>query len=914
MRVLAVSGDIVPNVDKNDVRVEDVDRKIEELTKSFQNFTLFVENGGLEQFAKNKNQQCFNCQDYGHTAYQCQHDCKICKGTKGRHSFWKCPDYVDRRSKDTYLVTKSSSVFNKQPIETYAADKRLRNDESELDHRVSRSGKKTKVHDTVSKELANRRNEMKSKRKELNDVSNSSAPIAISPNAAKESIVNARKKKHSSNRTSQASLNMPSDSITAEDILKAKVFNVSLEQLMPLKGLRSQIIQRTKQVRRSNKINASEHNEGEVMEAYHVAKNGRIRMSTDADEDILSAPRVTAVVGGCMAGDGILDPGSHGSIISKRLADELQIKIEVNDELGGNKLADGSVTKPLGEAKNLLISVQGVMIKITPVVFENPPYDLLLGSESLQVLSIAVDYARGHFSINTDKGIEPLLVRFKTDVERMKRIEGAEVQSGFDQSQSEDENEFPTEESEINDCDSEEGSESHESYLIFPVFEDDEEDDSNETYLNDFEEGENLVTNNPTPPEEIKSILEQQVQALDLTKEEKEALGRLLVQFLDVFGLDYNDLKQTNLVKFHVDTGDHQSIMKRPNRHMSHSELETFKKELEKMLANGQVIPTMHIPKKNGKSFLGWSFPAMYVGKKNTKDGRLVVQFQELNAITKKDPWPLPSLQYLLESYLGSEIFTTLDLLKGFNQILVDEYTIPKLTMATPWGCFSYRVLPFGVVNGPACFSRAIYLAMQEFLGSFVSTYIDDITVYSKSFEDHLVHLERVLQRSREVSMVLKPSKAAWCQKKVSVLGFIVNRDGIKPQPSLVKKIVEFPRPKNKTDIRAFTSLAGFYRRHVNCFGDIVAPLNEMLKKKVKLVWGEAQENAFIRLKDALVNAVQLKYPDPNSPYKLYTDASDIGVGAVLVQYDEEMAVDRPICFLSRKPTAAEMKHPTLEK
>ncbi|KAG1168443.1 hypothetical protein G6F55_011660 [Rhizopus delemar] len=571
-------------VDKNDVRVEDVDRKIEELTKSFQNFTLFVENGGLEQFAKNKNQQCFNCQDYG---------------TKGRHSFWKCPDYVDRRSKDTYLVTKSPSVFNKQPIETYAADKRLRNDESELDHRVSRSGKKTKALDTVSKELANRRNEMKSKRKELNDVSNSSAPIAISPNAAKESIVNARKKKHSSNRKSQASLNMPSDSITAEDILKAKVFNVSLEQLMPLKGLRSQIIQRTKRVRRSNKkINASEHNEGEVMEAYHVAKNGRIRMSTDADEVILGAPRVTAVVGGCMAGDGILDPGSHGSIISKRLADELQIKIEVNDELGGNKLADGSVIKPLGEVKNLLISVQGVMIKITPVVFENPPYDLLLGSESLQVLSIAVDYARGHFSINTDKRIEPLLVRFKTDVERMKRIEGAEVQSGFDQSQSEDENEFPTEdeteeyeteESEINDYDSEEGSESHESYLIFPVFEDDEEDDSNETYLNGFEEGENLVKNNPTPPEEIKSILEQQVQALDLAKEEKEALGRLLVQFLDVFGLDYNDLKQTNLVKFHVDTGDHQPIMKRPNRHMSHSELETFKKELEKMLANSQV-------------------------------------------------------------------------------------------------------------------------------------------------------------------------------------------------------------------------------------------------------------------------------------------------------------------------------------
>ncbi|EIE75605.1 hypothetical protein G6F46_013041 [Rhizopus delemar] len=234
--------------------------------------------------------------------------------------------------------------------------------------------------------------------------------------------------------------------------------------------------------------------------------------------------------------------------------------------------------------------------------------------------------------------------------------------------------------------------------------------------------------------------------------------------------------------------------------------------------------------------------------------------------------------------------------------------------MATPWGCFSYRVLPFGVVNGPACFSRAIYLAMQNYIGSFASTYIDDITVYSKTFEEHLVHLEKVLIRLREVNMVLKPSKAAWCQKEVSVLGFIVNRDGIKPQPSLVKKILEFLRPKNKTDIRAFTSLAGFYRRHVNCFGDIVAPLNEMLKKDAKWEWKKEQENAFKQLKEALANAVQLKYPDPKLSYKLFTDASDVGIGGVLVQYDEDKEIDRPICFLSRKLTAAEMKYPTVEK
>lgn len=116
-------------------------------------------------------------------------------------------------------------------------------------------------------------------------------------------------------------------------------------------------------------------------------------------------------------------------------------------------------------------------------------------------------------------------------------------------------------------------------------------------------------------------------------------------------------------------------------------------------------------------------------------------------------------LQHLLETYQGASIFNTMDLLKGLNQILVDEDSIPQLTMATPWGCYSYRVMPFGIVNGPVCFSRAIYLAMQEFLEQIVTTYIDDITVFSKTFENHVEHLRKVLERLREVNVAIKPFK-----------------------------------------------------------------------------------------------------------------------------------------------------------
>ncbi|KAG1143941.1 hypothetical protein G6F37_012390 [Rhizopus arrhizus] len=195
-----------------------------------------------------------------------------------------------------------------------------------------------------------------------------------------------------------------------------------------------------------------------------------------------------------------------------------------------------------------------------------------------------------------------------------------------------------------------------------------------------------------------------------------------------------------------------------------------------------------------------------------------------------------------------------MDLLKGFNQIAADEETIPKLTMAAPWGCFSYKVMPFGIVNDPATFSRAIYLAMQ------------------------------------------------------------LSKIGIKPHPQNVEKILKFPTPKNKTDIRALVSLAGFYRRHVQIFGELIVSLNKLLKKKEPFVWTQEQEQAFKTLKECIINAVQVKYPDPSKPYKLYTDASDIGVGAVFVQLDEELNEDRPICFLSRKLLPNEMNYPIVEK
>lgn len=251
-----------------------------------------------------------------------------------------------------------------------------------------------------------------------------------------------------------------------------------------------------------------------------------------------------------------------------------------------------------------------------------------------------------------------------------------------------------------------------------------------------------------------------------LTVQQKEQLIELVKDYVECFGVDYSHLSQTNLVEFHVDTGDAKPIYRRPYPNMSFADKEFLKKDLEEMVANGVLTPTMHSPKNASRS--GWSFPWRYI-KKKTGDRRLVTQFQDLNKVTVRDPWPLPNLQDIIESFGDSKVLSAVDCLKGFHQIKVDEESIPKLTITTLYGCFSYRVLPFGVLNGPSCFSRVVHLLIEP-LSEFAVAYLDDITLHSKSFGDHFENLEKFLKRLVETNMRLNANKCTLFTDKVELL------------------------------------------------------------------------------------------------------------------------------------------------
>ncbi|KAG1136095.1 hypothetical protein G6F38_012310 [Rhizopus arrhizus] len=218
-------------------------------------------------------------------------------------------------------------------------------------------------------------------------------------------------------------------------------------------------------------------------------------------------------------------------------------------------------------------------------------------------------------------------------------------------------------------------------------------------------------------------------------------------------------------------------------------------------------------------------------------------------------------------------------------KIAVDDDTIPKLTMSTPWGLFSYCVMPFGIKSSPAVFCRMIYLAMEKFLGKGVSTYIDDMCAHNNSFEEHLSLLEQVLRRLHEVNLVLKPNKCVWCQREVEVLGFIVSPTGITPNPKNVEKIVNFKRPHNVKDIRAFTALAGFYRCHIQGFGEVTEPLNRLLKKNTSfcLLFFNTWQNITAPLERSILSILYYTLWSLSGSMALHQDhASIFGMGTLL--------------------------------
>lgn len=382
------------------------------------------------------------------------------------------------------------------------------------------------------------------------------------------------------------------------------------------------------------------------------------------------------------------------------------------------------------------------------------------------------------------------------------------------------------------------------------------------------------------------------------------ALKEVLFHYRDLFA--DNDEAMTNVsnVKCHINLTDpnSQPVQERLRR-TTPQQKATINEEIDYMLKNNVIEP----------SESPWAAPIHLVKKKNGTF-RFCIDFRGLNALTKKDAYPLPRIDDTLDSLAGMVYFTTLDARKGYWQILMNLSDREKTAFISHRGLFQFKRMPFGLTNAPATFQRMMDLVLSGLLYELCLVYIDDIIIFSRTFEDHLKNIQTVLDRLRSANIKLSPEKCNFCLEEIPFLGHVISSKGCSPNPDKVAAIINWPVPQHKTELKSFLGIAGYYRRFIPDFATIAEPLTSLTSKKALFKWESAQQRAFNSLKLALTTKPLLRFPDFNKDFVLYTDASDVGVGAVLEQPQEDPQQPSVIAYWSRVLDVAERNYTTTEK
>ena len=388
---------------------------------------------------------------------------------------------------------------------------------------------------------------------------------------------------------------------------------------------------------------------------------------------------------------------------------------------------------------------------------------------------------------------------------------------------------------------------------------------------------------------------------IPLTDEQCAQLRETLLRNIAVFADDPKRTPTTTLAQHRIDTGSHPPVSVPPYR-VPPSQRALIDQQAQEMLENGVIRP----------SSSPYSSPVLLVKKSDGKD-RFCVDFRRLNLATKKDVYPLPRVDDMLDSLGKADYFTVLDLQSGFWQIPLHPDDMEKTAFSTARGHYEFLVLPFGLCNAPATFQRAMDQLLRD-LRDFCQPYMDDVITYTEgTFALHLEHLERVLQRLQSAPMVAKPSKFKVLQKELRFLGHIISRHTIRPDPAKTAAVRAFPVPTGVKDLQSFLGLVGYYRRFVKDMATIAAPLYQLLKKDVPWRWDAAHSAAMEKLKETLSSPPLVALPNFDKDFILSTDASATGLGAVLSQVGED-GVEHPVYFASRTLNVAERHYSTTER
>jgi transposase InsO family protein len=298
---------------------------------------------------------------------------------------------------------------------------------------------------------------------------------------------------------------------------------------------------------------------------------------------------------------------------------------------------------------------------------------------------------------------------------------------------------------------------------------------------------------------------------------------------------------------------------------------------------------------------------------KEGKKVRLCVDARKINQVTIPDRERTPPMHELLQRFNGARFMTSIDLSSAFHQIKLDEASRKYTAFLFDSTVYQYKRTPYGFRNSLSAFIRALKLVLGKGIESFVVFYVDDLLIFSPTFEEHLRHIDMVIGKLTKAGFTINAAKCRFCQTEVKFLGHRINQTGVSADSDRVAAIRKYPVPRNAKQLRQFLGTCNFHNRFIVGYANYVAPLLPLLKQGTKWKWTAAEQAAFEDLRECFASTIHLVHPNQDLPYAIYTDASKYGISSVLSQKNES-GENHIVSTASRVLTPTEQKYSTCEQ
>ena len=424
-----------------------------------------------------------------------------------------------------------------------------------------------------------------------------------------------------------------------------------------------------------------------------------------------------------------------------------------------------------------------------------------------------------------------------------------------------------------------------------------------------------------TSPADVQKHARVTVPKVEVDPKTQKRFADLCDEFTDIFSESSADLGEVELIQMTIETGDSPPIAQRPYP-LALKHADWVKKELLTLEKAGVIV----------KSISPWASPIVVVPKKAIAPNepprrRMCVDYRALNALlpdVKKVGSsakgvltfiPLPKIDEMYGDLIGTTVYSNLDIRSGYYHIGLTKESQPKTAFVTMGGKWEFVRVPFGLSQAPAYFQFLVNTVLEGL--SFAKGYLDDILIFSKDLDEHIDHIRAVFLRLRQFKLKLKLEKCDFFKSQVFYLGHLLKGSGIQPMPDKIEALKAMPPPKTVKEVQAFMGTTGYYRKFVPRFSDIARPIVALTRADTPFEWTPECQKSFELLKEYLIKAPILRFPDPNLPYVLFTDASKEAWGAVLTQphqMEDGKEILHPIHYVSGLFKGSQRNWPALTK